>query len=86
MLVSKARKARLLGGRYAEVIRDQAVRAFGVSPRFNAAEVEQYLDRLGNGPRFTELAQRAEAANNDHDMLASARALHAWKQEIVREN
>jgi len=86
MLVSKARKARLLGGRYAAVIREHAVRAFGVSPRFNTAEVDSYLDGLGGAARFTELAHRAEAANNDHDMLAAARALHAWKREIVRDD
>ena len=86
LLVSKARKARLLGGRYAEVIRDQAVRAFGVSPRFKPAEVDSYLDGLGSGGRFTELARRAETADDDHDMLAAARALYAWKREIVRDD
>jgi hypothetical protein len=86
MLVGKARKARLLGGRYAAVIRDQAVRAFGVSPRLNPAEVDLYLDALGGKRRFSEIAGEAEAAEDDHDMLAAARALHAWKREIVREN
>lgn len=85
LLVSKARKARLLGGRYAEVIREQAVRAFGVSPRFKPAEVDAYLDGLGHGVRFTELSHRAETADNDHEMLAAARALHTWKREIVRD-
>ena len=85
MLVSKARKARRLGGRYAEMIREQAVRAFGVSPRFDTAEVDRYLDGLASGARFTELAGRAAAAGNDNDMLAAARALHAWKREIVRD-
>jgi hypothetical protein len=86
LLVSKARKARLLGGRYAEVIREQAVRAFGVSPRFSPAEVDSYLDGLGQGARFTELARRAEAADSENDMLAAARALHAWKREVVRDD
>jgi hypothetical protein len=86
MLVGKARKARLLGGRYAAVIRDQAVRAFGVSPRLNPVEVDLYLDGLGGKLRFTDLAREAEAADNDDDMLGAARALHAWKREIVRDN
>jgi hypothetical protein len=86
LLVSKARKARLLGGSYAEVIREQAVRAFGVSPRFSPAEVDSYLDGLGQGARFTELARRAEAADSENDMLAAARALHAWKREVVRDD
>ena len=86
LLVSKARKARLLGGRYAEVIREQAVHAFGVSPRFSPAEVDSYLDGLGQGERFTDLARRAEAADKENDMLAAARALHAWKREVVRDD
>ena len=86
LLVSKARKARRLGGRYAAVVREQAVRAFGVSPRFTADEVDAYLDGLGGAVRFTELARRAELADSDQEMLAAARALHAWKREIVREH
>lgn len=86
MLVSKARKARLLGGRYAEVIREQAVSAFGVSPRFKPAEVDAYLDGLGHGARFTDLARQAEAASTEHEMLAAARALFAWKREIVSDD
>jgi hypothetical protein len=86
MLVSKAGKARLLGGRYAEAIREQAVRAFAVSPRLAPADVDQYLDGLGRGDRFTELVHRADAARDDHDMLAAAQALHTWKQEIVRDD
>jgi hypothetical protein len=86
MLVRKAGKARRLGGRYAAVIREQAVQAFGVSARLTPAEVDRYLDGLGGGAAFTELAAAAEGANNDSEMVAAARALHAWKREIVRED
>jgi hypothetical protein len=86
MLVRKAGKARRLGGRYAAVIREQAVQAFGVSARLTPPEVDRYLDGLGGGPAFTEFAAAAERANNDSEMLAAARALHAWKREIVRED
>jgi hypothetical protein len=86
MLVRKAGKARRLGGRYAAVIREQAVQAFGVSARLTPPEVDRYLDGLGGGPAFTEFAAAAERANNDSEMLAAARALHTWKREIVRED
>jgi hypothetical protein len=86
MLVRKAGKARRLGGRYAAVIREQAVQAFGVSARLTPSEVDRYLDGLGSGARFTGLAAAAEGANNDGEMLAAAQALHAWKREIVRED
>jgi hypothetical protein len=86
MLVRKAGKAGRLGGRYAAVVRDQAVQAFGVSARLAPHEVDRYLDGLGGGSAFTELAARAERADNDSEMLAAARALFAWKREIVRED
>ena len=88
LLVRKAGKARRLGGRYAAVIRDQAVRAFGVSPRLGPAEVDLYLDGLGGhgARRFTDLAHAAEAADGETEMLAAARALHDWKREILRDD
>lgn len=86
LLVRKAGKARRLGGRYAAVIRDQAVRAFSVSARLSPAEVDRYLDGLGGAVPFTRMTAAAEAANEDGEMLAAARALHAWKREVVRDD
>lgn len=79
-LVRKAGRARRLGGRYAAVIRDHAVRAFGVPPRLKGAAIDAYLDGL-EGARFSDLAASAEAADDDHTLLAAARALHDWQQE-----
>jgi hypothetical protein len=86
MLVRKAGKTHRLGGRFAAVIRDQAMRAFGVSPRLKPAEIDAYLDRLGGEQRFTELAARAEDTDDDSRMLAACRALHAWKQEKLSDH
>lgn len=86
MLVRKAGRTHRLGGRYAAVIRDQAVRGFGISSRLKPAEVDDYLDGLGDGWRFTELAAQAEAADDDTEMLAAARALHTWKQEKLSDH
>jgi hypothetical protein len=86
MLVRKAGKARRLGGRYAAVIRDQAVQAFGVSARLSPADVDRYLDGLGGAVAFTGLAAAAEAAHSDSEMLAAARALHTWKREIIGDD
>jgi hypothetical protein len=86
MLVRKAGRTHRLGGRYAAVVREQAIRAFGVSLRLKPIEVDAYLDGLGDGSRFTELATRAETANDDTGMLAAARALHMWKQEKLSDH
>lgn len=86
MLVRKAGKAARLGGRYAAVIRDQAVQTFGVSARLSPVEVDSYLDGLGGAVPFTRLAEMAERAGNDSEMLVAAQALFAWKREVVRED
>lgn len=86
LLVRKAGKARRMGGRYVAVIRDQAVQRFGVSARLSQAEVDRYLDGLGAGAGFTTLAEAAEAAKSDSEMVAAARALHTWKQEIIGDD
>jgi hypothetical protein len=86
MLVRKAGKASRLGGRYAAAIREQAVRAFSVSPRLSPAEVDEYLDGLGGAVPFTRLAAAAETARGDSKMLAATKALHAWKREVVRDD
>jgi len=86
LLVRKAGKARRLGGRYAAVIRDQAMQTFGVPARFTQVEVDGYLDGLGGAVAFTALAEAAEKANSDSEMLAAARALHTWKREVVGDD
>jgi hypothetical protein len=81
LLIRKAGRASRLGGRYAGVIRDQAVAAFGVSPRLKGAAIDAYLDGLGGTARFTDLAAAAEQADDNDQLLAAARALHEWQRE-----
>jgi hypothetical protein len=85
-LVRKAGRANRLGGRYAAVIRDQAVRAFGLPARLKGEAIDAYLDKLGGERRFTDLAVAAEAARDTTTMLAAARALHQWQQEKLGDD
>lgn len=80
-LVRKARRTYRMGGAYSGVIRDRAVRVFGVSPRLDAAATDAYLDGLSDGARFTDIAAAAANAQNDVQLLAAAQALHAWRRE-----
>jgi len=80
-LVRKAGRTARLGARYVPVMRDAAARAFGVPPRLKGAAIDAYLDGLGDGARFTELAAAVEAAIDAPGLLTAARALHAWQQE-----
>jgi hypothetical protein len=80
-LVRKAGREARLGGRYADMIRERAVVAFGVPARLRDAAIDAYLDGLGRRRRFTEFADQAKAARDRHGMLAAAQALHQWRQE-----
>ena len=78
-LVGKARAETRLGGRYADVIREAAVRAFALPARLRGAELDGALDRLERGPRpFTALAGELADARTSTDMVGAARALHRW--------
>ncbi|RIA36723.1 hypothetical protein DFR49_4008 [Hephaestia caeni] len=85
-LVRKAGRARRLGGRYAAVIREQAVRGFGLSPRLKGPAIDAYLDDLGGETRFSDLASAAEGAEDNATMLAAARALHQWQRERLGDD
>src|SRR3546814_13439853 len=78
-------RAGRLGGRYAAVIREQAVRGFGLSPRLKGPAIDAYLDDLGGETRFSDLARAAEGAGDNATMLAAARALHQWQRERSEE-
>src|SRR3546814_14963125 len=77
-------RAGRLGGRVAAVIREQAVRGFGLSPRLKGPAIDAYLDDLGGETRFSDLARAAEGAGDNATMLAAARALHQWQRERLR--
>jgi hypothetical protein len=79
-LIRKAGRAHRLGGRYAAVIRDRSVSAFGVSPRLKGEAIDSYLDGLGRGA-FTDLAASAEAADDNQSLLESTQALYDWQRE-----
>ncbi|WP_157220352.1 hypothetical protein [Flavisphingomonas formosensis] len=80
-LVRKAGREAALGRRYADVVRDLAVAAFGVPARLHDGAIDDYLDGLGGRERFSDLANQARDAGDRHAMLAAAQRLHRWKQE-----
>ncbi|SFN86414.1 hypothetical protein [Sphingomonas sp. OK281] len=81
MIVRKAGREGMLGGRYAVVIRERARTIFGVPVGLTDDEADRYLDNLGGTTRFSTLV--ADAGNAEHraDMLAAAQALYRWQQE-----
>lgn len=78
-LVAKARAETRLGGRYADVIREAAQRAFGVPARLRGVELDGALDKLERGPKpFTTLAGELGNAGTKTELVGAARALHRW--------
>jgi hypothetical protein len=80
-LIRRAGRETDLGGRYAQVIRERAVATFGVPARLKDAALDSYLDKLGGGHRFSELARAAEATQDRAELVAAAQALHHWQKE-----
>jgi len=82
-LIRRAGRETLLGGRYAQVIRERAVATFGVPARLKDAALDAYLDKLGTwrGHRFSELARTAETTRDRDALVAAAQALHQWQKE-----
>ena len=78
MLVRKAGREAALGGRYADALRERALRAFAAPARLRAEEADAWLDRAGGRRRFTDLAAAVRAAGDRTELLRAASALHAW--------
>lgn len=81
LLVRKARKQVRMGPRYVEVVRERAVRAFGVPARLRDGAIDDYLDKLSGRTRFSDLARDMDAASDNGSLVAAARALHDWQKE-----
>ncbi len=81
MIVRKAGREGMLGGRYAALIRERARTILGVPARLTDDEADSYLDKLRGTTRFSALVADAARAEHRTDMLAAAQALYQWQQE-----
>jgi hypothetical protein len=86
-LLRIARRGHRMGWGYAQLIAAEAAARIGFS-RSESSETIALLDRIGARHgltrRYSELAAEASAAETPAAMLAAARELHAWKEEIIR--
>ena len=85
-LIRQAEREAALGGAYADVVRQDVARTTGAPPWLQEGELDLYLNRLGRAdqPSFSELAAELHLAGDRHRLMAAARALFAWKKEIIR--
>ena len=86
VLIARAGAVKRLGDRYVAMIRESAATALGAGA-LDAQAQEQWLANLPSTPGadFATLATKARAAPNSDAMRSAARALHDWRNEVVRD-
>jgi hypothetical protein len=86
-LLRMARREHRMGWGYVQMIAAETADRIGVA-RGEGEEMLALFDRmgasLGVSRNFSDLAAEASAATDPVQMLAAARALHAWKEEMIR--
>ncbi|NJC05878.1 hypothetical protein GGQ97_001671 [Sphingomonas kaistensis] len=80
-LIRKAGREARFGGRYADLVRDQAAALFRLPAQLAPAELDATLDRLRPDRPFSDLARAVEDARTRHELTVAARALNRWLQE-----
>jgi hypothetical protein len=85
-LVRQAGREVRLGAAYADLVRDEAARAGAAPPNLQGEALEAYLDRFSRPgePPFRPLADAVREAQDRPSLLAAARALFAWKKDMIR--
>lgn len=87
-LVRLARREHRMAIPYAELVREDVMRAAGMARELDGAQTDAVLDRLaasvGARRRYSELAERARAARSPGDLIAVARELYEWRLEMTR--
>ncbi len=82
-LLKMSRREYAVGGRYVALVRDLAAKQYGLPATMDAEAMTARLDTLQiSGPRFSELAYRAEYAQNRADLLDAAQHLDAWRRRL----
>ena len=86
ILIGRAGAVKRLGDRYVAMIRESTAQALGAGALTPVAQ-ENWLAGLPAAPtgNFAELAERARTASNSDAMRSAARALHDWRNEVVRD-
>lgn len=81
-LVRKAGREAHLGRRYADLVRDRMAIILRLAPTIDEEKIVERLDALKSEHNFSSLAESATAATTREGVLAAARALHQWEQEV----
>lgn len=83
--IHRMQREYMVASPYGEMIRDEAMRAIGLSPGGEREDQNRKLDMLGevNGNRFTTLLNNLNQAQNSRETAGHAAALYHWKKELI---
>ena len=81
-LVRKAGREAHLGGRYAEMTKERMAAILRLPPTMPEEKLVARLDALKTEQSFSNLAQQAAGTSTREGVLAAAKALHQWQQEV----
>ncbi|MDC7684862.1 hypothetical protein PQU92_16375 [Asticcacaulis sp. BYS171W] len=85
-LIAKAGRQPKLAPAYAQMIRDQALKATGLFQHTTAPDemAERLSEKYNTPERFAALSAEAQTLTNPMQLLTWARRLHQWKAAIVK--
>lgn len=83
--IHRMRREHMVADPYGEMIRDEAIRALGLSSGADREEQNRKLDMLGefDGYRFTALLNNLNQSQNSRETADHAAALYNWKKELI---
>jgi len=81
-LVRKAGREARLGPRYVDVIRDRAAALFRLPANSSSEQLDERLEALNPKRSFEQLSARTAGAQTRAELLAAAKSLHQWVEEV----
>lgn len=88
-LIRRTRRMHLIGGPYADAVRDRLVRALALPTRLGGGDAEAAIDRALRArdpaaPGFSATAAALRGARRPIDMLRAARTLHLLERTLTK--
>lgn len=85
-LIARAGREARMAVPYAELTRNLTARSLGLSRQLGPADTAAALDRMATqgAPGLRTLLERADAVHDRASLLAAAKSLYRWRQELVR--
>ena len=83
--IGRMQREHLIAEPYADMVRNEAASAIGMSPGTDPQEIDRKLDELGesDGNSFTAISRNLRRSENRYEIAEWAAALQNWKKEKI---